>query len=130
MTVPPFRPYGGEDIRVVSDVSRFDYGETDQKIRSRNTTPTRPVEDIDDTVSSSKLTLDTIIPLYSTKINEGNKYSRLKQQDDNTSRQHDSPPKEEITPEPIYLPKRDMTKTKKVRNKYSFAVQEIGRAHV
>lgn len=62
MTVPPFRPYGGEDIRVVSDVSRFDYGETDQKIRSRNTTPTRPVEDIDDTVSSSKLTLDTIIP--------------------------------------------------------------------
>ena len=123
MTVPPFRPYGGEDIRVVSDVSRFDYGETDQKIRSRNTTPTRPVEDIDDTVSSSKLTLDTIIPLYSTKINEGNKYSRLKQQDDNTSRQHDSPPKEEITPEPIYLPKRDMTKTKKVRNKYSFAVQ-------
>ena len=38
MTVPPFRPYGGEDIRVVSDVSRFDYGETDQKIRSRNTT--------------------------------------------------------------------------------------------
>ena len=52
MTVPPFRPYGGDDIRVVSDLSRFDY-QPDQKIRSRNPTPPST---INDNVSSSKLT--------------------------------------------------------------------------
>ncbi|RCK63370.1 hypothetical protein Cantr_10181 [Candida viswanathii] len=129
MTVPPFRPYGGEDIRVVSDVSRFDYGESEQKIRSRNTTPTNAdmlVPDNDDNASSSRLTLDTIIPLYSTKINERSKYNKLSQHDDRNT-QHPSPPHEPPTtrPDPINLPKRDHNKTaaKPKRAKYSIAIQ-------
>lgn len=113
MTVPPFRPYGGDDIRVVSDLSRFDY-QPDQKIRSRNPTPPST---INDNVSSSKLTLDTIIPLYSSKIDERPKYSPLRQQEDRST-QYPSPPipvKEEPT---ITIPKREK---KKVR--YSIGVQ-------
>lgn len=34
-----FRPYGQEDLRVVSDVSRFDHEKNTTKVRSRNTTP-------------------------------------------------------------------------------------------
>ena len=121
MTVPPFRPYGGEDIRVVSDLSRFDFGGTDQKIRSRNTTPTNTnmlVEDNDDNASSSKLTLDTIIPLYSSKIHEGSKYNQLRQ---NENQRNPSTQSNPLREEQINIPKRDQKKSKKVT--YSYAVQ-------
>ncbi|KAI5954295.1 hypothetical protein KGF54_002070 [Candida jiufengensis] len=72
MSIPPFRPYGGEDYRVVSDLSRFDHENNIPKLRSRNTTPTNT-----EITQSSKLTLDTIIPLYSSKIDEGPKYKFL-----------------------------------------------------
>lgn len=36
----PIRPYGGEETRVVSDLSRFEYGKPEPRKRSRNTTPT------------------------------------------------------------------------------------------
>ena len=71
--MPVFRPYGGEDLRLVSDLSRFDYEQGHpQKIRSRNATPTDP---------SSKITVNTIIPLYSTKIEDGNEYNALPDKD-------------------------------------------------
>lgn len=77
---PPFRPYGGDDYRIVSDLSRFDYNNKDYKLprlrRSRNTTPTNS-EFIDVQSStalsrsfSDKLTIDGIIPFYSSQ--EGN----------------------------------------------------------
>ena len=64
---PPFRPYGGDEFRVVSDVSRFDFqNNANTRLRSRNTTPTNT--DIVDMQSSSKMTLDTIIPFYSSRV--------------------------------------------------------------
>ncbi|KAI3405945.2 hypothetical protein KGF56_001164 [Candida oxycetoniae] len=74
--MPPFRPYGGDEIRVVSDLSRFHFQEGNSvRSRSRNTTPTNT--DVSDTQSSGKLTLDTIIPLYSSKIDDRNRYKPL-----------------------------------------------------
>lgn len=60
-----FRPYGSHEARVISDLSRFDYESISARNRSRNPTPTS----IDDE-KSSVLTLDTIIPLYSSRINK------------------------------------------------------------
>lgn len=71
--MPAFRPYGSEDLHLISDLSRFDYEQGNARRRSRNTTPTE--------FSSSKLTLDTIIPLYSSKIDDGGKYSALSVKD-------------------------------------------------
>lgn len=36
----PLRPFGAEETRVVSDLSRFEYGKPEPRKRSRNTTPT------------------------------------------------------------------------------------------
>ncbi|EGW33968.1 uncharacterized protein SPAPADRAFT_59379 [Spathaspora passalidarum NRRL Y-27907] len=57
-----FRPYGGHEQRVVSDLSRFDYEGAGIPLRKPSVTPSE--------ISSSKLTLDTIIPLYSSRIDE------------------------------------------------------------
>ncbi|KAK6453835.1 uncharacterized protein RJT20DRAFT_63702 [Scheffersomyces xylosifermentans] len=62
-----FRPYGSHETRIVSDLSRFDYESISARNRSRNPTPTS--ED-----HSSVLTLDTIIPLYSSRLDK-NLYS-------------------------------------------------------
>ncbi|CAI5755864.1 unnamed protein product [Candida verbasci] len=71
-----FRPYGSDDIRIVSDASRFDFQNNFPKLRgSRNSTPTNSDIYEKDT-TSSKVTLDTIIPLYSSKINEGQQNRR------------------------------------------------------
>ncbi|KAK6462761.1 hypothetical protein DFJ63DRAFT_174640 [Scheffersomyces coipomensis] len=55
-----FRPYGTEETRVVSDLSRFDFEQVTRS-RSRNTTPTS-LDEGDD--KSSQFTLDNIIPYY------------------------------------------------------------------
>ncbi|KAI5962460.1 uncharacterized protein KGF55_003536 [Candida pseudojiufengensis] len=89
MNIPPFRPYGGEDYRVVSDLSRFDHENNTPKLRSRNTTPTNT-----EITQSSKLTIDTIIPLYSSKIDQGqHPYQQIYDHTTNTERKKSIRPK-------------------------------------
>ncbi|KAK6202987.1 uncharacterized protein RJT21DRAFT_2349 [Scheffersomyces amazonensis] len=53
-----FRPYGEDDTRIVSDLSRFDFEQVTRN-RSRNTTPTSLEED-----KESDITLDSIMNYY------------------------------------------------------------------
>ncbi|CAK9437230.1 uncharacterized protein LODBEIA_P16080 [Lodderomyces beijingensis] len=72
----PFRPYGGDEVRVVSDLSRFDFSGSHPKLRSRNTTPTNA--EVTESEYSSKLTIDTYIPLYSSRLDNKHRYEPLR----------------------------------------------------
>lgn len=73
---PPFRPYGCDDYQIVSDLSRFDHNYEYKlpRLRStRNTTPTNSeFTEIESSraqsrTSSANLTIDGIIPFYSSQ---------------------------------------------------------------
>ncbi|KAI5968265.1 hypothetical protein CANMA_002481 [Candida margitis] len=70
---PPFRPYGGDDYRIVSDLSRFEYNNGNKLPRlrrSRNTTPTNSdfTEIESSTSSTAKLTIDGFLPFYASQV--------------------------------------------------------------